>query len=75
MILLWAQGALTWSGEEALDNGRSLERRERQDKEELVKLRRRADDLVRKAYFRYAGEDAFRKKIVFKYPISHRDAP
>ena len=34
---------------------RLIERRVRQEKEELVKLRRRADDLVRKAYFRYAG--------------------
>lgn len=37
------------------ENERSVERRARQEKEELVKLRRRADDLVRKAYFRYAG--------------------
>lgn len=37
------------------DNERTVERRARQEKEELVKLRRRADDLVRKAYFRYAG--------------------
>ena len=38
-----------------VQKSRLSERRARQEKEEQVKLRRRADDLVRKAYFRYAG--------------------
>lgn len=41
------------------EGGRTVERRTRQEKEELLKLRRRADDLVRKAYFRYAGANNF----------------
>ena len=40
---------------EAVESVRATERRAREEKEELAKLRRRADELVRKAYFRYAG--------------------